>query len=80
VFPARREKWLSWGMIVFVVLFTIPMLIGDVLQCNPITHQSFFNPDVICFKPTPFLISSTVLHTVTDGWLILMVVLVVLTL
>jgi hypothetical protein len=80
VFPARRERWLSWGTIVFVILFTIPMLIGDVLQCNPITHQSFFNPGVVCLTPTPFLIASTVLHTVTDGWLILMVIPVVLTL
>lgn len=77
VFPARRERLLSWGTIIFMAVASIPILIVDILQCNPATQSSFFSPDVVCLPPMPILITSTVVHTILDGWLIIMVIPVV---
>lgn len=68
---------MSWGTIIFMVVASIPILIADVLQCNPATQSSFFSPDVVCLPPAPILITSTVVHTVLDGWLVIMVIPVV---
>ncbi|KAH8650939.1 hypothetical protein BGZ60DRAFT_351088, partial [Tricladium varicosporioides] len=79
-FPAKREQWMTVGTIIFVTSFSIPLIIGDALQCNPITGQSFVMPGIFCFTPEPFLKASAALHTITDAWMILMVIPVVLTL
>ncbi|CZR54086.1 uncharacterized protein PAC_03969 [Phialocephala subalpina] len=80
VFPARREKWLSWGTIIFVGIFSAPLVASDIFLCNPVTGGSFITDKVMCFQSTPTLIASTVLHTITDAWMILMVIPVVSTL
>jgi hypothetical protein len=80
VFTARRERLLSWGTIIFMGLAMIPILVGDILQCNPATRESFFGNNIVCLEPTPVLIASTVVHTVLDGWLIIMVIPIVSTL
>jgi hypothetical protein len=80
VFPARREKLLSWGTIIFIFLAITPILIADILQCNPATGASFFTDSMMCLQPTPVLVASTVVHTILDGWLIIMVIPVVVTL
>jgi hypothetical protein len=80
VFPAKREQWLTWGTIIFVAVFSTPLLAGDIFQCNPITGEPFLTARVMCFQARPVLIASSVLHTVTDAWMILMVIPVVSTL
>ncbi|KAF8846915.1 hypothetical protein BDZ45DRAFT_755460 [Acephala macrosclerotiorum] len=47
VFPARREKWLSWGTIIFVGIFSAPLIASDIFQCNPVTGGSFITDNMI---------------------------------
>ncbi|KAL5329761.1 hypothetical protein ACEPPN_003279 [Leptodophora sp. 'Broadleaf-Isolate-01'] len=73
VFPGRREVWLSWTTIGFVVSYSIPFIITDALQCDPITKASFFGPNVTCTRPRNVMIASAVLHTITDVWMVVMI-------
>jgi hypothetical protein len=83
VFPAHREQWMSWGTIIFVIAFGTPLLIGSILQCDLATGVSRFGSTSRCFTSGeyyPFLQASTALHTVTDAWLIIMIIPVLSTL
>ena len=74
MFTARpMERRLAWGTVIFVVIYGIPMLFMSVFQCHPIQGQ-FFGQPMKCFSFTPLLIVSASLHTVTDAWLIVMVI------
>jgi len=79
VFPGRREKWMAWSTIICVAAYGLPLIVTDIRQCNPVTQGNFFDGGV-CLSPMPVLIASTVLHTTTDAWIIVMVIPVVLTL
>jgi hypothetical protein len=67
------ERRLAWGTIIFVLLYGVPMLFMSTFQCHPAQGQ-FFGQPMRCFSFTPLLISSASLHTITDAWLILMVI------
>ena len=74
MFTARpMERRLAWGTVIFVVIYGVPMLFMSVFQCHPIQGQ-FFGQPMKCFSFTPLLIASASLHTVTDAWLIVMVI------
>jgi hypothetical protein len=63
-----------WGTLVFTVAFGVPLVVGSILQCDPATGIFNFNAKVKCFRYLPFFQASAVLHTVTDAWLIVMVI------
>ncbi|OAA53802.1 integral membrane protein [Niveomyces insectorum RCEF 264] len=78
---ACRLAWLTIGC---VVAYGIPLLWMSIMQCHPASAPGgpalFFNrPVALCFSFTPLLVASATLHTVTDAWLILLVVPFVLT-
>jgi hypothetical protein len=62
-----------------VIAYGIPLVVTDILQCNPITGGNFFD-NGICLSPTPVLVASTILHAITDAWMIVMIIPVVLSL
>ncbi|TDZ75009.1 hypothetical protein CTRI78_v000031 [Colletotrichum trifolii] len=74
VFTSRpRERWLAWGTVAFVFLYSVPMLLMSFLQCHPIIGE-FFGQPMLCFGFPDLLISSASLHSATDAWLIIMVI------
>ncbi|PVH87549.1 hypothetical protein DL98DRAFT_250848 [Cadophora sp. DSE1049] len=77
VFPGRRELWLSWITIGIVVSYSIPFLILDALQCDPTTKASFFGSGVACVRPRNIMIVSAIVHTMTDIWMVAMIIPVV---
>jgi hypothetical protein len=81
VFPKRRERYLCWGTLACVVCYAIPMFIASVWQCDPQTGSWVFgDADDSCTSFQPLFKASTTLHTVTDAWLIIMVLPVLLSL
>lgn len=77
VFPGRREIWLSWITIGIVVSYSIPFLILDALQCDPTTKASFFGSGIACVRPRYIMIVSATIHTMTDIWMVAMIIPVV---
>jgi hypothetical protein len=67
------ERRLAKATIVWVVVYGIPMVVLSVLQCHPSAGR-FFDIPMSCVPFQPLLIASASLHTVTDAWLIAMVV------
>ncbi|EFQ34637.1 integral membrane protein [Colletotrichum graminicola] len=74
VFACRpRERLLARAGVVFVVLYSAPMLLMSFLQCHP-SPGLFFGQPMVCFNFPDLLISSASLHSATDAWLIVMVI------
>ncbi|KAK2033102.1 integral membrane protein [Colletotrichum zoysiae] len=74
VFACRpRERFLARAAVVFVFLYSAPMLLMSLLQCHP-GPGLFFGQPMMCFKFPDLLISSASLHSATDAWLIVMVI------
>ncbi|KAF9873312.1 integral membrane protein [Colletotrichum karsti] len=74
VFASRPlERLLAWGTVVFVLVYSLPMLLMSFLQCHPVMGQ-FFGRPMMCFSFPDLLISSASLHSATDAWLIIMVI------
>ncbi|KDN64592.1 putative integral membrane protein [Colletotrichum sublineola] len=74
VFACRpRERFLARAAIVFVFLYSAPMLLMSFLQCHP-GPGLFFGQPMMCFEFPDLLISSASLHSATDAWLIIMVI------
>ncbi|KAF5502805.1 hypothetical protein CGCA056_v014317 [Colletotrichum aenigma] len=74
VFVSRpRERLFAWGTVVFVLMYSVPMLLMSFLQCHPVMGQ-FFGRPMMCFGFPELLISSASLHSATDAWLIAMVI------
>ncbi|GKT49577.1 uncharacterized protein ColSpa_09758 [Colletotrichum spaethianum] len=67
------ERYLAWAAIVFVFMYSAPMLLMSFLQCHPVRGQFFGHP-MVCFDFPDLLISSASLHSATDAWLIIMVI------
>jgi hypothetical protein len=67
------ERRLAWGTVVFVLLYGIPLLLMSGFQCHPLVSQ-YSIPGLKCFDFFPLLVSSAVLHNVTDAWLIILVI------
>ncbi|KUJ11062.1 uncharacterized protein LY89DRAFT_739276 [Mollisia scopiformis] len=63
-----------------LILESAPLLAGDIFQCNSVTGGPFIAANVMCFQAQPVIKASTALQTITDAWMILMVVPVVSTL
>ncbi|KAI1338795.1 hypothetical protein F5Y15DRAFT_98152 [Xylariaceae sp. FL0016] len=66
-------SWLSFSTTVFVVAYGIPLLFMSIFQCYPIEGQVFGHP-MKCLGFSELLIASACLHTVTDAWLIILIV------
>ncbi|KAK1979824.1 integral membrane protein [Colletotrichum cereale] len=74
VFACRpRERFLARAAVVFVFLYSAPMLLMSFLQCHP-GPGLFFGQPMMCFGFPDLLISSASLHAATDAWLIVMVI------
>ncbi|KAK1624632.1 hypothetical protein BDP81DRAFT_464405 [Colletotrichum phormii] len=69
-----RERLLARAAVVFVLLYTLPLLLMSFLQCNPVQGQFFSRPTPVCFRFPDLLITSASLHSATDAWLVAMVV------
>ncbi|KAK1580718.1 uncharacterized protein LY79DRAFT_636443 [Colletotrichum navitas] len=74
VFACRpRERFLARAGVVFVFLYSVPMLLMSFLQCHP-GPGLFFGQPMMCFNFPDLLISSASLHSATDAGLIVMVI------
>jgi len=74
IFSSRPvERRLAWATVIFVLFFGAPMLFMSVFQCHPTAGQ-FFGQPIKCFSFVPLLIASASLHTVTDAWLIALII------
>ncbi|KAM7215231.1 hypothetical protein V8F06_009369 [Rhypophila decipiens] len=67
------QKRLAMATLIFVILYGVPLLFMSVFQCHP-SPGEFFSVKMKCFTFIPLLITSSSLHTATDGWLILLVI------
>ncbi|KAM7191255.1 hypothetical protein V8F33_008991 [Rhypophila sp. PSN 637] len=67
------QKRLAMATIIFVILYGVPLLFMSVFQCHP-SPGEFFTVKMKCFTFIPLLITSSSLHTATDGWLILLII------
>ncbi|KAL8381622.1 hypothetical protein RB595_005756 [Gaeumannomyces hyphopodioides] len=72
------ERRLAWATVCLVLAFGLPLLAMSIFQCHPVTGEFFGSRGggrpLLCFSFTPLLIASASLHTVTDAWLIVLVV------
>lgn len=73
IFVSRREQWLAGITIALVIVYSIPLFVGSVMQCNTTTGGFIFDKRYPCLKYNTFLLVATTVHVVTDIWLILMV-------
>ncbi|OLN97958.1 hypothetical protein CCHL11_02543 [Colletotrichum chlorophyti] len=74
IFNSRPiERRLARITVAIVILFSFPMLLMTILQCHP-SPGHFFGRPMKCFAFPDLLISSASLHSVTDAWLIAMVI------
>lgn len=69
------ERRLAWATVCLVLAFGLPLLAMSIFQCHPVTGEFFGGgKPLLCFSFTPLLIASASLHTVTDAWLIVLVI------
>jgi len=74
VYMTRAMRLAIWITIGWVAVYGLVLCIGTIFICNPAPEASFgLNLVTNCLPLTPFMISSAVLHPVTDTWLIIMV-------
>ena len=67
------ERILAGATVVVVLLYGAPLLFLSIFQCHP-SPGLFFGRAAKCFLFVPLLIASASLHTVTDAWLIIMII------
>ncbi|KAJ5042111.1 uncharacterized protein L3040_004669 [Drepanopeziza brunnea f. sp. 'multigermtubi'] len=73
VFPGKRERIMCWTTIAIVIAYSTALLIADILSCQSVGGRSYFGPNVKCTNLRTILVTSTICHTITDVWIIVMV-------
>ena len=68
-----QERRMAWMTILWVTGYGIPLLFLSIFQCHP-GPGLFFGAPMKCFEFTTLLIASASLHSITDVWLVLMIV------
>lgn len=69
----RRERRMAWMTVLWVTVYGTPLLFLSIFQCHP-APGLFFGAPMKCFEFTTLLIASASLHSITDVWLVLMIV------
>ncbi|KAF4534982.1 Integral membrane protein [Lasiodiplodia theobromae] len=74
IFADPLNRLLAKIAFVYIVLYTIPLVLVSAFQCIPVT--AFWNPrmEASCIDMYPHLVASAVFNTLADTWLTLQVV------
>lgn len=74
VFQDKTSRRISIASIVFIALYTIPLIFAGSIRCIPV--RKMYDPWVPghCNNQTAFYIASAALNAVMDAWLIVVVV------
>lgn len=69
--PYRR---IYQATLAIVGLYTIPLLLGAILHCDPSTGKWAFGDNVKCIPFNPMFYASAILNILTDAWLIISII------